>query len=100
QHPVHPLPVESHTQRIQRLMRAAPRPEPVRKASKVHLINFIENGHHGLLDELVLQRRDAQRTLSSIGLRYIDSSRGLRSVRTTVNPAVQIGKPTLQPGLI
>jgi site-specific DNA recombinase len=29
QHPVHALPMESHTQRIQRLVRAAPRSEPV-----------------------------------------------------------------------
>ena len=74
QHPFHPLPMESHTQRIQRLVRAAPRPEPVRKALEVHLINLIENGHHGLLDDFVLQRRDAQRTLPPVGLRYIDSS--------------------------
>jgi len=30
--------------------------------------------HHGLLDDLVLQRRDAQRTLPSVSLRYKDSS--------------------------
>jgi len=92
--------MESHTQRIQRLVRAAPRPKPVRKALEVHLINLIENGHHGLLNDFVRQRRDAQRALPPVGLRYIDSSRGLCPVRTTVNPAVQIGKPTLQPGLI
>src|SRR5450755_3747319 len=100
QHPVHPLPMEAHTQRVQRLMRATPWPEPVRKAQEVHLINFIENGHHSLLNNFVLQRCDAQRALSSVGLRYIDSSRGLRPVRTTMNPTAQIGKPTLQPGLI
>src|SRR5713101_4920234 len=100
QHPFHPLPMESHTQRIQRLVRAAPRPKPVRKALEVHLINLIENGHHCLLNDFVLQRCDAQRALPPVGLRYIDSSRGLCPVRTTVNPAVQIGKPTLQPGLI
>jgi site-specific DNA recombinase len=88
QHPVHPLPMEAHTQRIQRLVRAAPRPEPVRKAFEVHLVNFVENGHHGLLNDFVLQRRDAQRALPSVDLRYIDSSRGLRPVCTTVNPAV------------
>ena len=95
QHPVHPSPMEAHTQRVQRLMRATTRPEPVRKAQEVHLINLIENGHHSLLNNFVLQRCDAQRALSSVGLRYIHSSRGLRPVRTTVNPAVQIGKPTL-----
>jgi hypothetical protein len=77
QHPVHPLPMEAHTQRIKRLVRAAPWPEPVREAQEVHLIYFIENGHHGLLNDFVLQCRDAQRALSPVGLRYIDSSRGL-----------------------
>src|SRR5580704_3910374 len=100
QHPFHSLPMESHTQRIQRLVWAAPRPEPVRKALEVHLINLIENGHHRLLNDFVRQRRDAQRALPPVGLRYMHSSRGLCPVRTTVNPAVQIGKPTLQPGLI
>jgi hypothetical protein len=74
QHPVHPLPMESHTQRIQRLVRVATRPEPVREAFEVHLVNLIENGHHRLLNNLVLQRRDAQRALLPVGLRYIDSS--------------------------
>src|SRR6266852_2356106 len=92
--------METHTQRIQRLVRAAPWPEPIREAFEVHLVYFIENGHHGLLNDFVLQRRDAQRALSPVGLRYIDSSRGLRPVRSTVNPVVQIGEPTLQPGLI
>ena len=59
QHPVHSLPVEPHTERIQRLMRVAPGPEPVRKAPEVHLVNLIEDGHHSLLNNLVLQRCDA-----------------------------------------
>ena len=78
-------------------MRATSRPEPIRKASEVHLVNLIEDGHHGLLDNLVLQRRDAQRTLPSIGFRNVHSSRRLRPVRTTMYAAVQIDKPILQP---
>ena len=74
QHPVHALPMETHTQRIQRLVRAAPGPKPIREASEVHLIDLIENGHHSLLNDFVLQRCDAQRTLPPIGLRYVDSS--------------------------
>ena len=55
--------MESHTQRIQRLVRAAPRPEPIREAFEVDLVNLVENRHHGLLNDFVLQCRDAQRTL-------------------------------------
>ena len=86
QHPVHSLPMEAYTQRVQRLVRAATRPESVRKAQEVHLVNLIENGHHSLLNNFVLQRRDAQRALPPVGLRYIDSSRGLRRRMDGLNP--------------
>ena len=45
--------------RVKRLMRAATAPEPIRKAPEVHLVNLVEDGHHGLLNNLVLPRRDA-----------------------------------------
>ena len=56
--------------------------------------------HHSLLNNFALQCRNAQRTLPPVGLRNVDSARGPCPVRSTVNPAVQIGKPILQPGLI
>ena len=74
EHPVHSLTLDSHCQRVQRLMRVATWPEPIREAFEVHLVNLIEDGHHGLLNNLVLQRRDAQRTLPPVGLRDVDSS--------------------------
>ena len=73
EYPVHFLPLDAHRQCVKRLMRAAPRSEPVGEALEVDLINLIEDRHNGLLDDLVLQRRDAQRTLPPVGLRYIDS---------------------------
>ena len=97
---VHVLPRERVRERVQRLMLAASRSKPIRKAQKVLLVNRVENGDHGLLDDLVLQRRDSQRTLAPVGFRDIHSSRGLRSICSTVDPTVQIVKPTFQPGLI
>ena len=73
EHPVHLLPLDAHRQRVKRLMRAAARTEPVREALEVDLVYLIEDRHHGLLDDFVLHCRDAQRTLPSVGLRYIDS---------------------------
>ena len=96
ENPVHPLPGNPHIQRIQRLMRVTPWAEPVRKAPEVHLVDLVEDGHHGLLNNLVLQTRDAQRALLPVGLRYIDSPRGLCPVRSPVNTAVQIGQPVFQ----
>src|SRR5258707_757644 len=74
EHPVHTLPLEAHRQRVPRLMRAAPGPKPIRESLEVHLINLIEDGHHGLLYDLVFQRRNAQRALPPVSLRYVDSS--------------------------
>jgi hypothetical protein len=88
EHPVHSLPPDSHCQCVQRLVRVATRPEPIRVAFEVHLVDLIENGHHGLLDDLVLQRCNAQRTSPSVGLRNIDSSRWLCLIRSTVYSAV------------
>jgi hypothetical protein len=59
EHPVHALPLDAHIQRVQRLMWTATGPEPIRKALEVHLVDLVEDGHHGLLNNLVLQRRDA-----------------------------------------
>jgi hypothetical protein len=72
-YPVHFLPLDAHSQCVKRLMRAAPRSEPVGEALEIDLINLVEDRHHSLLDDLVFQRCDAQRALPSVGLRYIDS---------------------------
>jgi hypothetical protein len=55
EHPVHSLPQKSHIQRVQRLMRVSSRTESVRKAFEVDLIYLVENRHHSLLNDLVLQ---------------------------------------------
>src|SRR5215467_8973218 len=73
EHPVHPFPLDAHRQRVQRLMRAATGTEPVRKALEVDLVDLVEYRHHGLLNDFVLQRCDAQRTLPPVSLRYKDS---------------------------
>jgi hypothetical protein len=74
--------MESHTQRIQRLMRATPRPKAIREALEVHLINLVENGYYGLLHNFVFQRRNSQRALPPVRLRYVDSPRSSRPIRS------------------
>jgi len=44
---------------VQRLVRVAAGTKPIREAFEVHLINLIEDGHHGLLDDFVFQCSDA-----------------------------------------
>jgi hypothetical protein len=86
EYPVHPLPLDARIQRVQRLMRTASWPKPIREAPKVHLIDLTEDRDHRLLNDLIFQRRDAQRTLPPIGFRDINSARRLRPVRSTVHP--------------
>ena len=58
-HVVHLLLQERIRQRIQRVMLAASRAKPVGESEKVLLVNLIEDGDHGLLDDLVFQGRDS-----------------------------------------
>jgi len=82
------------------LVLAAPWPETIREAPKIFLVNLIEDGDHGLLNNLVLQRRDPERPLPAVRFRNVHSSRWLRSVSAAVDSTVQIGQPTFQPSLI
>src|SRR5205823_2266501 len=97
EHPVHTLLLQPRVERIERLVRVSSWPEPIRKALEVRLVDLIEDGHHGLLNNLVLQRRDAQRSLPSVGLWNIHSPRRLCPVRATVDPVVQIGNRPSNP---
>ena len=73
-------------ERIQRVMLAAPRPESVREAEEVRLVDRVQYLHHRPLDDLVLQRRDAQWPLPPIGFGDVLSPGRLRPVRTPVHP--------------
>ena len=80
----------------QRLMRPAPRPKPVRESQEILLVNLFEDPCHRLLDNLILQCSDAQRTLPPVGLQDVDSSRGLSPIRASMDTTVKIGQPILQ----
>ena len=87
-------------QRIQRLMLAASRTKSIREAEEVLLINLVEDDDHCVLDDLVLQCGDPERTLASVAFLDVDPSRWKRPIRTAMQPAVQVGQPTRQPGFI
>ena len=63
EHPVHPSPVYPGVQRIERIVLATPRPEPVGEAQEVFLVDRLQDKHDRLLDDLVLQAEDAKRSL-------------------------------------
>src|SRR6266545_6314241 len=75
EYPAHPPPLDTDRQRIQRLMRVAPRPEPVGEAPELRLIHGVEHLDDGPLDNLVLQRGDAERPQPPVRLRDVCPSR-------------------------
>src|SRR6267378_3756370 len=87
-HPVHFLPYESYPERIQRLMLASPRTEPVREPQEVLFIDLVEDRNHCVLDDLVLQGCDAQGSSSSIRFGDVGSLGRLRSIRSLVYSTV------------
>src|SRR5215471_2790593 len=96
QNPVHFLAHDPDPQCIQRIVLAAPRPKTVAEAQKVLFPYLVEHCSHRVLDDLILQCRDTQRTLPPIGFGYPDSSRRLRSIGSTMNSSRQVGEPCLQ----
>ena len=78
-YPVHLLPHEPDPQRIQSIVLAAPRPEPVGEPQEILFVNLIEDPHYRLLNDLVLQSRNTQETLPSISFRNVGSLGRLRS---------------------
>ena len=72
-------------QRIQRIMRAASRPEPVREAEEVRFIDGVQHLDRRPLDDLVFQRGDAKRPLPPVGFGYVRPRDGLRSIRPRVS---------------
>src|SRR6266508_1891883 len=71
EHPVHLLPRDPDRQRVQRIMRAASRPEPVGEAPEIRLVHSVEHLDDGPLNDLVLQRSDAERPLPPVRLRDV-----------------------------
>ena len=60
------------------------RREPIRESPEVHLVDPIENGHHDLSNNLVLQRRNVQRALPHVGLlKYQQARLPLRNSGST-----------------
>ena len=60
EHPAH-LPLDPDRERVQRMMWATLRPEPVGKPEEVRLVNGVQHLHHRPLQDLVLQAGDTER---------------------------------------
>src|SRR5437867_539620 len=96
EHPVHPLRRDPDRESIERPMRAAPRPEPVREPEKVDLVDRIQDPDDRALHQLVLQRGNAERPQPPVGLRDEHSPDRLRPVRPSREPSREILKIRFQ----
>ena len=74
--------VESVCERIQRIVLAAPRSEPVAEPQELRLVDRREDRNHRGLDDLVFQGRDAERPLFTIRLGYVFATRWQCSIRS------------------
>src|SRR6266851_7945135 len=77
-------------------MRPAPWPESVRETPEVRLIDGVQHLDDGPLDNLVLQRGDAERPLPPVRLRDIHPPARRRPVAPLLHPRVQVPEVSLQ----
>jgi hypothetical protein len=77
-------------------MRTAPRPESVRESEKVDLVDRVQDRDDRALDQLVLERGNAERPQPPVGLRDERSPNRLRPVRPSLEPSREILKIPFQ----
>jgi hypothetical protein len=90
QYPVHLSLADPDRQRVQRIVLATPWPEHVAEPQEVFLPDRGQHFDQRALDNLVLQRGYAQRTLAAIRFGYIHPSGWLRPIGTPGDTVVQV----------
>ena len=71
-HPVDLAPIDTDRERIERIMCPTPGPEPVAEPQEFRLLDRRQDClRHGLLNDLVLYGRDAERSCTAIRLRDV-----------------------------
>src|SRR6516164_5568923 len=77
-------------------MWAAPRPESIREAEKVGFVDGIQHLDRCALDDLVFQRRNAERSLPPVGLGDVHPPHRLGSVRSSLQPIGEVPEVRFQ----
>ena len=91
-------PFHPDRERVKSIVCPAPRPEPIAEPQEFRLVDRRENHlRHCLLDDFVLNGRDAERSCPTVRLGYVDPPRWNRPVRSRVHALVQVGQPAFQP---
>ena len=90
QYPVHSLFVDPGRQRIKSLMLRTPGTEAVAETDEVLFVDALDNRSHGVLNDFVFQRRNAQGAFPAVRLFDVHPPGGLRSEGSAVNPTMKI----------
>ncbi len=106
QYDVHLPSGDPDRQGVERIMRSASGPEPVREPEEVLLVDRVQHHNDRALDDLVFERSDRREPsahglvpwgpLPPVRLRDVHPAGGLRPVRSTMNTTMQIREPGLQ----
>jgi hypothetical protein len=76
EHPIHVLAHDRRMQGIERHVRVPSRPEAVGEPEEVGLVDSTQHLGHRALDDLVFQRRHAERPLAAVGFGNVDRRTG------------------------
>src|SRR5215470_4647146 len=96
EHPVHRSAADPGRERVQRIMRTAPWPKPIREPPEIHLVDGVKHLDQRPLDDLVLQHGDAERPPPPVLLRNVRPPTRFRPVTSRLHPLVQIPQIRLQ----
>ena len=89
EHPVH-LPADGHRESIQSPMRRPARPEAIRELQKLLLVDGLQDHPCCLLNDLVFQRRNAERARATISFRNVHAPNRLWMIVATVNTVLKV----------
>ena len=84
------LPLDRFGESIERVVLRPSWSKPVRDPDKLRLVDRLEHHLHRLLDDLVFQRRDAERSRPPIAFRDVHAPHWLRMIAATMDSVLQI----------
>ena len=94
-------PFYPESQGVKRIMRPAPRSEPVAVPEKFRLVNRRQDdSHYRLLDDLVFQGDNAERSCPTVRFGYCNPSRRQRPIRSRMYASVQVEQSPFQSVLV
>ena len=100
-YPVDLAPFYPESQGVKRIMRPAPRPEPIAEPEKFRLVKRRQDDiHYRLLDNLVFQGGNAERSRPAVRFGYFNPPRRQRPIRSRVYASVQVEQPLFQSVLV